>query len=74
MGEVRLSGTGTLELKDGLNVTVTNLFINGKRYWGPRVYGGTDCTVECRKVSHISGTGSITVVGISPHGAKIIVR
>ena len=74
MGEVRLSGTGTLELKDGLNVTVTNLLINGKRYWGPRVYGGTDCVVECRKVSHISGTGSITVVGISPHGAKIIVR
>ena len=74
MGEVRLSGTGKLELNDGLNLTVTNLFINGKRYWGPRVYGGTDCAVECRKVSHISGTGSITVVGISPHGAKIIVR
>ena len=74
MGEVRLSGTGKLELNDGLNLTVTNLFIGGKRYWGPRVYGGADCAVECRKVSHISGTGSITVVGISPHGAKIIVR
>ena len=74
MDEVRLSGTGNLELKDGVQLTVTNLFVDGKQYWGPRVYGGADCAVECRKVAHISGSGSIRVIGASPHGTKIVVR
>lgn len=74
MKEVCLAGTGSLELGDDVHVTVDDLWIDGKRCWGPRVYGGAACAVACRKTDRITGTGSVKVLTPNPFVMTVFVR